>query len=104
MHWHVQRATEMNILVPSFSGRVLFGTWREETVAVPLSTVALDALDAHVAYFRALTQRGGGTVVDHGGIVSWHSVHPMGFLVNAVFRVDPRSMPPRSSARPIGGS
>ena len=60
-----------------------------ETVGVPLSTVALDALDAHVAYFRALTQRGGGTVVDHGGIVSWHSPHPMGFLVNAVFRVDP---------------
>ena len=60
-----------------------------ETVAVPLSTVALDALDAHVAYFRALTQRGGGTVVDHGGIVSWRSTHPMPFLVNAVFRVDP---------------
>jgi hypothetical protein len=60
-----------------------------ETVAVPLSNVALDALDAHLAYFRAFTKRGGGTVVDHGGIVSWHSLHPMGFLVNAVIRVDP---------------
>jgi len=60
-----------------------------ETVAVPLSAVALDALDAHVAYFRAFTQRSGGTVVDQGGIVSWHSRHPMGFLVNAIFRVDP---------------
>ena len=56
---------------------------------MPLSTVALDALDAHVAYFRALTQRGGGTAVDHGGIVSWRSTHPMPFLVNVVFRVDP---------------
>ena len=56
---------------------------------MPLSTNAVDALDAHVAYFRALTQRGGGTVVDRGGIVSWHSLHPMGFLVNAVVRVDP---------------
>jgi len=71
---------------------------------VPLSTVALDALDAHVAYFRAFTRRGGGSVVDHGGIVSWHSLHPMGFLVNAILRVDPRLMPPRYSGRPIAGS
>ena len=62
-------------------------------MAVPLSAVALVALDAHVAYFRAFTERGGGRVVDQGGIVSWHSRHPMGFLVNAVLRVDP-TVPP----------
>jgi len=59
-----------------------------EAVAV-VSPVALKALDAHVAYFRTFTERGGGTVVDGGGIVSWRSRHPMGFLVNAVIRVDP---------------
>lgn len=54
-----------------------------------ISGVALDALGAHVAYFRALTERGGGTVVDDDGVVSWRSRHPMGFLVNGVLRSEP---------------
>ncbi len=54
-----------------------------------ISSAALEALAAHISYFRTLTERGGGTVEDAGGIVSWHSRHPMGFLVNAAIRIDP---------------
>ncbi len=52
------------------------------------SGLVRDALDAHAAYFCALTQRGGGTVVAYAGVLSWCSRHPMGFLVNGVLRTD----------------
>ncbi len=50
--------------------------------------MALAALDAHVAYFRWFTEQGSGRVIDDGGVVSWHSRHPMGALINAAIRTD----------------
>lgn len=56
------------------------------------------ALRAHANYFRAFTIRGGGTVVERDGLLSWRSVHPMAFLVNALVRLD-QSVRPRDAIR-----
>jgi GNAT superfamily N-acetyltransferase len=47
------------------------------------------AFDADVAYFRAFTERGGGTVQESDGVLTWRSRHPMPFLVNSAVRTDP---------------
>jgi GNAT superfamily N-acetyltransferase len=51
------------------------------------------AFDADVAYFMAFTERGGGTVVDADGAISWRSQHPLPFLVNSIVRADPGLTP-----------
>jgi GNAT superfamily N-acetyltransferase len=56
------------------------------------------AFDADVAYFKAFTARGGGVVLDDGGVVSWQSRHPMPSLVNTVVRTD-RSVGPAEVIR-----
>jgi GNAT superfamily N-acetyltransferase len=56
------------------------------------------AFDADIAYFKAFTARGGGTVLDEGGVVSWRSLYKMPFLVNTVVRTD-RSVAPAEVIR-----
>lgn len=43
---------------------------------------------AHIRYFLALTARGGGQVLDEGGVVAWAGVHPFPFLVNGAAPID----------------
>lgn len=49
---------------------------------------AASVFSAHVRYFQALTARGGGQVLDEGGVVAWAGVHPFPFLVNGAAPTD----------------
>ena len=49
---------------------------------------AARALNAHLRYMSALTDRGGGSVVSEGPFAAFASVHPMPFLFNAAVRTD----------------
>ena len=48
---------------------------------------------SNLEYFRELSRRSGGTVLDEGGVTCYASPHPMAFLVNGAFRTDP-AVPP----------
>ena len=48
---------------------------------------------SNLEYFRELTRRSGGTVLDQDGITSFASPHPMPGLVSGVFRTDPATSP-----------
>ncbi len=43
---------------------------------------------SNVEYFRELTRRSGGTVLDQDGVTCFASPHPMPFLVSGAFRID----------------
>jgi hypothetical protein len=50
---------------------------------------AVTTLDAHVAYLRALTGAGDGTIVDRDGVFLVRNPVPLPFLVNGAARMDP---------------
>ncbi len=55
----------------------------------PADPRAVTALNAHLAYMRALTIAGNGQVIDGNGVVIFTSPTPLPFLVNAAARTDP---------------
>ena len=48
---------------------------------------------SNLEYFRELSRRSGGTVLDEGGVTCYASPHPMPFLVNGAFRTDAAAAP-----------
>lgn len=48
---------------------------------------------SNLEYFRELTRRSGGTVLDQDGITCFASPHPMPGLISGVFRTDPATSP-----------
>lgn len=51
-----------------------------------MSERAEQVLDAHLHYLRGLTERGGGTAADLGGVMVAANVHPLPFLLNVAAR------------------
>jgi hypothetical protein len=54
---------------------------------------------SNLEYFRELTRRSRGKVVDEGGVTCFASPHPMPFLVSGAFRTDPSTAPADVLAR-----
>lgn len=48
---------------------------------------------SNLEYFRDLTRRSGGTVLDQDGVTCFASTHPMPFLVSGAFRHDQMASP-----------
>jgi len=48
---------------------------------------------SNLEYFRELTRRSGGVVLDHHGVTCFASPHPLPFLVSGAFRTDPTAAP-----------
>ncbi|MGB9377596.1 MAG: GNAT family N-acetyltransferase [Mycobacteriales bacterium] len=56
---------------------------------------------SNLEYFRELTRRSGGTVLDEDGVTCFASPHPFPFLVSGAFRTDP-SRPPADVLEHLG--